>query len=112
MMDDDADDARSVEDALEECVVATDALLRSDYHNASVPFVETLAGVRAESEEARGMVSRLGEQLLELSHQLERKFAESEKIAAVTDKINEGFLLPDVMNNVFESFQTILPYDR
>ena len=57
-------------------------------------------------------VGRLGEALLGLGQTLEQRFDEMRALTAVTEKINAGFLLDDVLEHVYEAFRPILPYDR
>ena len=57
-------------------------------------------------------VGELGEALRGLGHALEQRFDEMRALAQVTEKINAGFLLDDVLDHVYEAFRPILPYDR
>jgi signal transduction histidine kinase len=61
---------------------------------------------------AEDEVSHLGEALLGLGRTLERKFEEMTRLVLVTEKINAGLLLDEVLNHIFESFRPIIPYDR
>ncbi|MHC4270043.1 MAG: ATP-binding protein, partial [Planctomycetota bacterium] len=49
---------------------------------------------------------------LKESKELENKFDEVKMLDSLTEKINAGFTLEEVLNHVFESFRTIIPYDR
>lgn len=57
-------------------------------------------------------IARLGEALSWLGVQLERMFAEANALIRLGEKVNAALLLEDVLDQVFESFQTIIPYDR
>lgn len=57
-------------------------------------------------------VARLGTALQELSATLERRFKEISTLLRVTEQINAGLVLEDVLNYVFESFRPVIPYDR
>ncbi|MCX7011316.1 MAG: hypothetical protein NTW86_01890, partial [Candidatus Sumerlaeota bacterium] len=57
-------------------------------------------------------VARLGEALRELSRTLEARFHEIATLQKVTEKINAGLLLDEVLDYVYESFRPIMPYDR
>lgn len=57
-------------------------------------------------------VGRLGHALRGLGGQLERQFQEIRTLSRVTEKINAGLLLDEVLDSVFESFRPIIPYDR
>ena len=51
-------------------------------------------------------------QKLKESKELESKFNEVKMLDSLTEKINAGFTLGDVLNYVFESFRVIIPYER
>jgi signal transduction histidine kinase len=64
-------------------------------------------------------VAALGSALAELSTTLEAKFEEVNTLSKevntlskITEKINAGLVLDEVLNYVFESFWPIIPYDR
>ncbi len=57
-------------------------------------------------------VGRLGRALDELARRMERMWDESRLLAAVTERVNQGLILHDVLDEVYESFRTVLPYDR
>jgi signal transduction histidine kinase len=61
---------------------------------------------------AEDEIAQLGRALLDLRHTLERKFAEINTLARVTEKINAGLTLDEVLNHVFDSFRSIIPYSR
>ena len=60
-------------------------------------------------------VAALGKALADLGTTLEAKFEEANEITTlsrVTEKINAGLDLDEVLNYVFESFWPVIPYDR
>jgi len=57
-------------------------------------------------------VGRLGEAIRRLAQRLDDKFQEFEALLRVTQRINSGLILEDVLDQVYESFREILPYDR
>lgn len=64
-------------------------------------------------------VAALGKALADLSAALEAKFDEVKTLnqeiqilSKITEKINGGLVLDDVLNHVFESFWPLIPYDR
>lgn len=63
-------------------------------------------------EDTGDEVAKLGYELSELAGALEQRFLEQKKLNHVTEQINAGLLLDEVLDHVFESFRTIIPYDR
>ena len=57
-------------------------------------------------------VGQLGRALSELGRTLERQFSQMRTLAGVTAQINAGFLLDDVLDQVYASFRPLIPYDR
>jgi hypothetical protein len=57
-------------------------------------------------------LAELGRALVELGQTLERKFRELDHLAAITERINAGLVLDDVLNYVYQHFRDIIPYDR
>jgi len=60
----------------------------------------------------RDEVAELGEALVELGQSLERRFQELETLRHLTERINAGFVLDEVLNHVYETFHTAIPFDR
>ncbi len=46
------------------------------------------------------------------SKEFESKFLEIKTLSNITKEINEGHMLEEVLNHVFESFRSIIPYER
>ena len=57
-------------------------------------------------------VSRLGVALKRLAETLETRTEQAARLAAITQKVNEGLVLEDVLDLVYESFRSLFPYDR
>jgi len=57
-------------------------------------------------------VGRLGRALDALAHRMEQMYDESRLLAAVTEQVNQGLILHDVLDQVYESFRPVIPYDR
>jgi len=61
---------------------------------------------------AEDEIGMLGIELRELGQMLEKKFAQIDTLARVTEQVNAGLSLDDVLNHVFETFRPIIPYNR
>lgn len=57
-------------------------------------------------------VGQLGQALSDLARYLERRCEEVKTLAKLTERINAGLVLDEVMDKVYRSFRTLLPYDR
>lgn len=57
-------------------------------------------------------LSRLGESLQALASNLEARFDELARLTRITERLNEGLVLEEVLDEVYESFRSIIPYDR
>jgi len=79
---------------LAKLVDATDALARGDF-GMDIPGDEPLAtALRNLRDSLRGRLDAL------------------EKLAAVSEKVNSGLTLIEVLNHIYDSFHDIIPYDR
>jgi len=54
----------------------------------------------------------LAQSINRLGSMLEKRFQEIETLSHVTEKINSGMLLEEVLNYTYDSFRPIIPYDR
>ncbi len=63
-------------------------------------------------DDAPREAAELGEALRVLAAAMRIKSEQAAKLAVVSRKINEGLLLEDVLNQVYESFFALIPYDR
>jgi len=57
-------------------------------------------------------IDELGRALAQLGAALERKFAEADALVRLGEKISSGLLLEEVLDQTFDSFRSIIPYDR
>ena len=57
-------------------------------------------------------IGKLGLALAELRRTLEQKENEDRKLAGITEEINSGLILDEVLNHVYNSFRSIIPYER
>jgi diguanylate cyclase (GGDEF)-like protein len=57
-------------------------------------------------------VDRLGQAIATLGRELERKGSEAAALFRLGEKVNAGLILDEVLDQVFESFASIIPYDR
>jgi signal transduction histidine kinase len=56
--------------------------------------------------------AELGQSILDLGRSFQQRYREQQTLASITEKINAGLLLHEVVDHIFESFHTIIPYDR
>ena len=57
-------------------------------------------------------VSELGEALQALAQTLKAQSEQSTMLAEITQRVNEGLLIKEVLEHVYESFFSLIPYDR
>jgi GAF domain-containing protein len=57
-------------------------------------------------------VGRLGHALQDLGNSLENHYRELQKLDEITSHINAGLLLDDILDNVYQDFRAIIPYNR
>ena len=57
-------------------------------------------------------IGRLGQTLLELGHGLKKQFDRFHMLCNITAQINAGLTLDEILNQIFESFKSLIPYDR
>ena len=63
-------------------------------------------------DDATGDLAELGEALRVLAAAMKTRSEQAAKLAVINRKINEGLLLEDVLDQVYESFFSLIPYDR
>jgi hypothetical protein len=56
--------------------------------------------------------SRLGAALQDLAYSLDQRLLETEQLGRITTQINQGLLLDEILDGVFDSFQGVIPYNR
>ncbi len=57
-------------------------------------------------------LAQLGSTLYDLARQLALRDQETKRIDQITARINAGLLLDEVLENVYEDFRALIPYDR
>jgi diguanylate cyclase (GGDEF)-like protein len=57
-------------------------------------------------------ISALGEALRELAADLKSQSEQSATLARITQRINEGLLIDEVLDQIYENFFSLIPYDR
>jgi diguanylate cyclase (GGDEF)-like protein len=62
--------------------------------------------------DSNGGLAKLGYALHELARTLEDRFGEVERLSKITEKVNAGLVLDEVLNYFYESFLTLIPYNR
>lgn len=56
--------------------------------------------------------NQLGAALQELAHSLDQRLLETEQLGRITTQINQGLLLDEILDGVFDSFHGVIPYNR
>lgn len=57
-------------------------------------------------------IGKLGHELNGLAQALEERYKESVRVREISEKITAGLFLDDVLDRVYTSFQSIIPYSR
>lgn len=57
-------------------------------------------------------IGRLGRALDDLGKTLSTRFSELGRLLEITERINAGLMLDDVLNYLYDSFRTLIPYQR
>jgi diguanylate cyclase (GGDEF)-like protein len=57
-------------------------------------------------------MSELGEALRDLARALKTQSEQSAMLARITQRINEGLVIDEVLDQVYENFFSLIPYDR
>jgi len=57
-------------------------------------------------------LGQLGKELFELGLAMKKKFDEINLLSKITEEVNAGLRLDDVLNNVYDSFRPVIPYNR
>jgi len=77
--------------------------------------IETLGAGRFDVEVGAGgddQIADLGRAIDELAHTLKGRLGLLTTLASVTEKVNSGMTLDEVLGFVYGSFQPLIPYDR
>lgn len=57
-------------------------------------------------------VGELGRELIHLAEFLDRQFNEARKLQEISEEIMGGLFVEDVLNRIFETFRSVIPYNR
>lgn len=57
-------------------------------------------------------IDTLGASLIELGQALEQRFEEQRLLQQITERINAGFVLDEVLDHVYDVFRHLIPYHR
>ncbi|MCK5652916.1 MAG: GAF domain-containing protein, partial [Gemmatimonadetes bacterium] len=82
------------------------------YRDAASAMAEGNFDVQLPLEPGVDEIGQLGQALRALGDRLEEKFLELAELARVTERANAGLLLDEVLDDVYESFRPLIPYDR
>lgn len=55
---------------------------------------------------------QLSAAILDVGNSFEKHFQQERLLGSITEKINDGLLLEEILNHVFQSFREIIPYHR
>ncbi len=64
------------------------------------------------STEGEDEVAKLGVELHGLAYVMEKKFEEMAKLSSLTERINAGLVLDEILDQVFDTFRPMIPYNR
>ena len=82
----------------------------SQYRNAAIAMKMGHFDVDVPAGEDE--VGQLGQALTELARVMKQQFDQIQMLYQVTAQINAGLILDQVLDQVYESFQPLIPYDR
>lgn len=57
-------------------------------------------------------IQDMGQALVALGGRLDHKFAEVRALAEITEQVNSGVFFDEVLDHVFDTFESLIPYDR
>jgi len=89
--------AHPVDPELEKYADYAESLQRFEFHEPDFQIHE------------RGSLARLGMALTELSRTIERRFQEQSQLLDIMENINQGTLLDEVLDHVFDGFRPVDP---
>lgn len=82
------------------------------YINATQRMIGGDYAVEIDTTDADDSISRLGANLQCLAQALNEQARELQHIQRLTNRINAGMLLPDILDMIYDEFHTLIPYDR
>ena len=84
----------------------------SNYIRAIYNIIQERFPIKISFQGIGDEIDELGEALCELAETLEKRFSQIEKLNKIREKINAGTILDDVLNHVYTSFRSLIPYNR
>ena len=57
-------------------------------------------------------LGKLGQALVELAGTMERCYQEQARLLAISERVNQGFFIGEVMDHIYATFRAVIPYDR
>ncbi|MAF49201.1 MAG: hypothetical protein CMM10_13145 [Rhodospirillaceae bacterium] len=81
------------------------------YRRAAIDMVPDTSRLEF-ANSAPVIVEDMGAALVALGDRLDHKFAEIKALSEITQRVNAGMFFDEVLNHVFDSFKTIIPYNR
>ncbi len=57
-------------------------------------------------------LGRLGHALVELAGAMEQCYLEQRRLLDMTERVNQGFFIGEVMEHIYATFHLVIPYDR
>jgi len=85
---------------------------RVEAYTDYVLSMQRLEFARREFGEARDELGRLGLALSDLASTMETCYQEQAHILAITERVNQGFFISEVMDYVYDTFRSVIPYQR
>jgi len=89
----------SPEVVVKNMIAEIEALIRDDAHVAVLPAAD-------------GDLGKLSKAIAQLTDLLEARFAQLHRLMQLTETINTGLVIDDVLDQLFASFYDVIPYDR
>ncbi len=89
--------------------------MRNRYIGRCTEVLDLLPGVASlatDALEVPGDLARLGRAISALSDRLVREKEREAMLSSVSDRVLQGVLLHEVLDHIYESFRTLIPYDR
>lgn len=57
-------------------------------------------------------LGKLGQALLELAAMMEHCYEEQARLLEITERVNQGYFIGEVMDHIYATFRPVIPYDR
>ena len=91
--------SKNQESILKSMVAQVEALIRDDSHVPNLPVAE-------------GDLGKLSRAIGELTNLLEARFEQLHRLMQLTERINAGLVVEEVLEQLFVSFRDVIPFDR